>query len=238
MEYHLEKEGNARTSIRLKELPNDELPREKLKKFGPQHLTDSELLAIVLRTGSSKMNVLELSRLLVTESLGLPLLFRKKWKELARISGIGPVKAITLEAVFELSRRAATMPIHERPQFKNPHAIAKYFIPFLRDQDHESFYVASFDNQLRLLAYKQISYGLKNSVMVDITTVIKELVLNNASQAVIMHNHPSGALYASEPDKFITKRLKKACDLVGILLVDHLIIVGNDYVSLNEKGDF
>jgi len=228
---------NSVPTLRLKELPTDEQSREKLQRFGPEALTDAELLAIILRTGTKKLNVLDLSKKLLADSLGLPLLFRKKWRELANYPGIGPVKAITLEAVFELSRRSHTMSINNRMQFSESKSVADYFRPLLRDEDHENFYVVGCDNQLKMLFHKKLAKGQKNSVSVDLTTLVKELILGNASNAFILHNHPSGASTASEPDKVLTRRVRQACDLVGIKLLDHIIIFGNDYRSMADNGE-
>lgn len=219
-----------------KDYLSDEMPREKLKRFGAKYLTDAELLAIILRTGTANKHVLDLSRELIAQSNGLTLLTRKNWSDLARIQGIGQVKALTLEAVFELARRSSLSEIGDRPTFDCAKSVADYFRPFTRDLSVESFFVISCDSSLKLVAYKEMTTGLKGSVIVDITASIKELILNNTNRAFILHNHPTGNRNPSEADINLTAKFSKACELVGIQLIDHVIVCGNDYISLSENG--
>jgi DNA repair protein RadC len=223
-------------SERLHLVDDQDLPREKLKNFGARFLTDSELLAIILRTGTTDKHVLDLSKEVIKDAGSLGLLFRKNWKELSRIKGIGQVKAITLEAVFELTRRADKINIADRPQFNSAKEISNFFIPMLRDQIVESIYVVSCDVSLRLLSYKEVSIGTTNSATFDVTVAIKEVVLQNAYNVFLVHNHPSGNQSASQSDIAMTKRFKEACTLIGVQLTDHVIVCGNNYFSFSEAN--
>lgn len=219
----------------VKELPLQEQPREKLMNFGPKSLTDAELLAILLRTGSTKMNVLDTSRHLLKKHGGLLFLFRKSWQELAKITGIGPIKALTLEAAFELGRRVQQINLSERPQFRSPASVAEFFIPLMRDSNIELFYVLCVDSQNRLITYKKIAEGTKTGCGLDIADIIKEAILANAPQIFILHNHPSGALKASQADLILTKRVQSAATVMGIKVLDHIIIAGNDFLSFSHS---
>lgn len=219
----------------VKELPLQEQPREKLMSLGPKSLTDAELLAILLRTGSTKMNVLDTSRHLLKQHGGLLFLYRKNWQELAKIIGIGPIKALTLEAAFELGRRVQQKNLSERSQFASPASVAEFFIPLMRDSAIELFYVLCVDNQNRMITYKKVAEGTKSACGVDVADILKEPILSNAPGIFILHNHPSGALKASQADIVLTKRVQSAAKVMGIKVLDHIIIAGNEYLSFAHE---
>ncbi len=219
----------------VKEMMPDEQPREKLQRLGPESLTDSELLAILLRTGTKNLNVIDLSRSLIKTYGGLRQLARKNWQELRHFKGVGNVKSITLIALFELSRRINTSDI-ERLQFLSPDTVAAYFGPKLRDFSKEHFYVIMLDNAKKLLGYQQVSRGGKTSTIVEISEVMRLALMYDAGSILLCHNHPSGIKRASKQDIQLTERIKSACEIMGIHLDDHIIICGNDYVSFHQEG--
>lgn len=224
------------SGIRIREMPTDEQPREKLIRNGAGALSNGELLAILLRTGTRKMNVLELSRSLNTRFGGLRELIRATWLELSGIPGMGTVKAVTLEAAFELARRIQISSIGDRPRISCPEDAAAYFAPFLRDLNREVFMMAFLNHSKYLTSGKRISEGGMSATVVDPAEVIRMAVLHQASSFLIAHNHPSGSLQESHADVQLTHRISRAGKILGIPLEDHIIIAGDGYMSFREKG--
>jgi len=220
----------------VKEMRPDEQPREKLTNYGGESLSDAELLAILLRTGSRSMNVIQTSQALLDHFGGLRNLARKNWQELKVIPGIAKVKALTLEAVFELSRRIQVASLGEQVQITSPEDAAAYFAPKLRDLTKEVFIVAFLNNAKIVTGYKKISSGGSTSTIVDPSEVIRQAVINQANSILLLHNHPSGKAKESKADMQLTKRLVEAGKLLAIPVDDHLIIAGDSYTSFREKG--
>lgn len=220
----------------FKDLGTEEQPRERLQKYGAEYLSDVELLAILLRTGSAKMNVLETSRTLLDQFGGLRLMARKSWQELRVIDGVADVKAITLEAVFEIGRRLQVAGLEEKTLMKSPDDVAAYFGPKLRDLRKEIFIVTFLNAAKVMLGYKKISVGGVTATIVDPAEVMRQAIMNDAHSIVVLHNHPSGNAKASQSDIQLTKRLSESGKLLGVALEDHIIIAGYEYVSLREKG--
>lgn len=220
----------------VKEMRPDEQPREKLCNYGSESLSDAELLAILLRTGSRSMNVIQTSQALLEHFDGLRNLARKNWQELKVIPGIAKVKALTLEAVFELSRRIQVAGLGDQIQITSPKDAVAYFGPKLRDLTKEVFLVAFLNNAKIVTGYKKISSGGSTSTIVDPAEVMRQAVMNQANSVLLLHNHPSGHNSESKADIQLTKRLVEAGKLLGIPVDDHLIIAGDSYTSFREKG--
>lgn len=219
----------------VKEMSPDEQPREKLTSYGADSLSDAELLAILLRTGSPSMNVVQTARALLDHFGGLRILARKNWQELKVIPGIARVKALTLEAVFELSRRIQVAGLGEQIQVTSPEDAVAYFAPKMRDLTKEVFMVAFLNNAKIVTGYKKISSGGSTATIVDPSEVMRQAVINQANSILLLHNHPSGRAKESKADIQLTKRLAKAGTLLGIPIDDHLIIAGDSYTSFREK---
>lgn len=220
----------------VREMHPDEQPREKLLKYGPDSLSTAELLAILLRTGSKGMNVVDTSRALLDRFQGLRNLSKQDWQSLKVIPGIAKVKALTLEAVFELTRRIQMESLGDEIKIKTPEMAAAYFMPRLRDLKHEEFYVGFLNNSKVLTGYKKISSGGSTATVVEPAEVIRQAVLNQANSILLVHNHPSGYSEASKADINLTKRLCDAGKMLGIPVVDHIIIAGDGYISLRNKN--
>jgi DNA repair protein RadC len=220
----------------VREMQPEEQPREKLMNYGAESLTDAELLAILLRTGSKNLNVVDTSRALLDHFNGLRNLSKKNWQSLKVIPGIAKVKAITLEAVFELSRRIQISSLGDEIRMHSPELAASFFFPKLRDLTNEVFYVAFLNNSKVLTGFKKISSGGSSSTIVEPAEVIRQAILNQANCMILAHNHPSGQLKESKSDIDLTRRLKKAGELVQIPVEDHIIIAGDGYISLRNKG--
>lgn len=220
----------------VREMHPEEQPREKLLKYGPESLSTAELLAILLRTGSRGMNVVDMSRALLDKFQGLRNLSRQDWQALQVIPGIAKVKALTLEAVFELTRRIQMESLGDEIKITTPEMAAAYFMPRLRDLKHEEFYVGFLNNSKILTGCEKISSGGSTATVVEPATVIRQAVLNRANSILLVHNHPSGYLEASQADIQLTKRLRDAGELLGIPVIDHIIIAGDGYISLRNKN--
>lgn len=220
----------------VKEMRADEQPREKLVQHGSESLSNAELLAILLRTGSSKMNVIRMSQALLDHFGGLRTLARKSWQELKVIPGVGSVKAITLEAVFELCRRIQTASLGNQVQITSPNDAVAYFGPKLRDLTKEVFMVAFLNNSKVVTGYRRISSGGSTATIVDPAEVMRQAVMNEANSILILHNHPSGNASESKADIQLTKRIVESGKLLGIPVEDHIIIAGDRYVSFKAKG--
>ncbi|MCC5942676.1 MAG: DNA repair protein RadC [Balneolaceae bacterium] len=222
----------------VREMQPDEQPREKLMKYGADSLSDAELLAILLRTGTKGLNVIDTSRALLDRFGGLRNLSKKNWQSLKVIPGIAKVKAITLEAVFELSRRLQVASLGEQVQMHSPELVAAFFRPRLRDLPHEEFYVAFLNNARVLIGYKRISSGGSKATIVDVAEVMRQAILNQANSIILAHNHPSGYAKESAADIRLTKRIAESGDLLSIPVDDHIIIAGDEFISLKEKKLF
>ncbi|REL38454.1 JAB domain-containing protein [Rhodohalobacter sp. SW132] len=220
----------------VKEMNPDEQPREKLAKYGADTLSDSELLAIVLRTGSRQMNVIQTSNALISHFNGLRNLARQNWQSVRVIPGIAKVKAITLEAIFELSRRIETAALGEQVKITSPRDAAAYFMPMLRDLSHEQFYVGFLNNSKILTGYRRISSGGRNSTIVEPAEVMRQAILNQANSIILAHNHPSGMMRESAADVNLTRRIADVGKKMGVPVDDHIIIAGDSFVSFRNKG--
>src|SRR5690625_2722858 len=176
----------------VKEMNPDEQPREKLMNYGSNSLSDAELLAILLRTGSQQMNVIQMAGALLDHFDGLRYLARKDWQDLKIIPGMGTVKSLTLEAVFELARRIQTARLGEQVQITSPEDATAYFGPKLRDLTKEVFFVAFLNNAKIVTGYKKISSGGATATIVEPAEVMRQAVMNEANSILLLHNHPSG----------------------------------------------
>lgn len=220
----------------VKEMQPEEQPREKLTNYGAESLSNAELLAILLRTGSQSMNVIQTSQALLDHFGGLRHLARKNWQEMKVIPGIAKVKALTLEAVFELSRRIQVASLGEQIQITSPSDATAYFGPKLRDLTKEVFIVAFLNNAKIVMGYKKISSGGSTATVVDPAEVMRQAMINEANSILLIHNHPSGNTSESRADKQLTRRIAEAGKLLGIPVDDHIIIAGDSYTSFRAKG--
>ena len=214
----------------------DEQPREKMMRYGSESLSDAELIAILLRTGSGKMNVIDTARALIDHFDGINNLCRKNWQELRVIPGIAKVKAVTLEAVFELARRLQVAKLGENITLKCPEDVNNYFGPLLRDFRKEVFVVAFLNAAKVMTGYKKISVGGVTATIVDPAEVMRQAILNDAHSVIVLHNHPSGNTNPSRADLQLTHRLVESGKLLGIQVEDHVIIADHTFTSLRTNG--
>ncbi|MGP1588871.1 MAG: RadC family protein [Oribacterium sp.] len=224
----------------LREHRQEELPRERCRLLGCAALTDGELLAILLRTGTREKSVLELSEELLhwnPEFDGLAGLIHYSAEELQSISGIGEVKAMELTVVGEISRRIWSRKIRKRTKrFRNAQDVMLFCKEDMRSLGYEEIRVLYLDNQMQLIREHAVSRGTCNHSALSPRDIFIEAFRLRAVCMVLVHNHPSGIPEPSEEDIALTRELEKAGDWIGITLVDHIIIGDNCYYSFKEQG--
>lgn len=221
---------------RIKDIPSDDRPREKLTLRGPQSLTDAELLAILLRTGKKGKSVVAVAQDMITKEGNLAKLASKSLTDLKKNSGVGNDKAAALLAAFEISRRILSQEKWlSNNKITSPEDIANIFIPLLRDEVKEQFIVVCLNSANKVIRYEIISIGNLNSSVVHPREIFKVAVENNAASIILLHNHPSGNTEPSNEDISITKKIAEAGKIMDIPVFDHVIIAGNNYTSFVEK---
>jgi DNA repair protein RadC len=213
-----------------------ERPREKLLRHGAHTLSDAELLAILLRTGGRSCSAVDLASGVLDRARGLAGLARRNACELMRIEGMGAAKALGILAAFELGRRLQADAGERRTPLRTPEDAARLVIPRLRDLTYEVFAVLVLDAQNAVVTIEELSRGTLNASLVHPREVFKAAVDNVGAAVLVVHNHPSGNPEPSGEDIAITHQLAGAGKILGIPLHDHLIIAGNRYVSLAERG--
>ena len=222
--------------MNLKNLPESERPYERFLALGAEALSDAELLAIILKTGTKDFTSLDLARNLLSRCQGNLLnLYELSYKELTEQKGIGPVKAIQLKAVAELSCRIARTRLGYQLQMNNPKTIAEYFMEDMRHRRVEVFKGAFFDAKCNYLGEEQISSGSLSFAYVSPMELFRKALLKNAVMMVILHNHPSGDPSPSEEDVAFTERIAQGARLLGLTLADHIVIGDNRYYSFREN---
>jgi DNA repair protein RadC len=215
----------------------DDRPREKMLTQGIRQLTDSELLAIILGSGTIQMNAVELGRqLLGAEPAGLLRLSKLTFEELQQVKGIGQAKATKLLSLFELSRRMDS--VHEEviKTIKSSHDAYGLVRRHLSGLSHEEFYVILLNRGNKVLSVEQISSGGLSGTVADGKIIYRKALLKESSALILAHNHPSGNLKPSQADLNLTKKLKEFGEMVGFQVLDHLIISDNGYLSFADEG--
>jgi DNA repair protein RadC len=222
--------------MKVKDLPLDDRPREKLLLRGPQSLSDAELLAILLRTGTKGKSVINISHELITENENLAVLASKHPSHFIKKKGIGKDKAASLLAAFEISRRILSQNknVFEK-KVTSPQDIAEMFIPLLKDELKEKFILICLNSANKIIRHEVISIGNLNSSIVHPREIFKAAIENSSASVILMHNHPSGNPEPSNEDISITKKLVEAGKMLDIPVFDHIILAGNNYTSFVEK---
>ena len=221
----------------IKQWAKDDRPREKLLSKNPAALSDSELLAILIRSGTSDLNAVELAKQVLTLGKNnLQELSRLTIPELMKIKGIGKAKAITIAAALELGRRRQIALSLERPVVKNSREVAGYLQVMLRDLRHEVFGVIYLNSAGKILLDEIVSQGGLTSTVVDPRLIFKKALIEEATSLILYHNHPSGSLRPSKPDKELTLKIKEAARYLDIKLMDHIIVSEEGYFSFADQG--
>ena len=221
---------------KIPDWPKDERPREKLLRRGAVALSDAELLAILIRTGSGNVTAVDLAKKLVADFQSLANLSSRSVHELVRYLGLGEAKAISIIAAFELGRRTAAGRREKGMTITSPQDVVECYRPFLRDLKHEQFKVLLLDSANHLLRDVEISTGILDSSLVHPREVFRHAILEPAASIILLHNHPSGNAEPSAEDIQITKQLVESGKIMGILVQDHIVIAGDMFTSFAERG--
>lgn len=222
--------------IKLTDLPENERPRERLFMYGPDCLSNSELLALILRSGSSGENILNLCSRILKESGGLNGLLNFSAEDFMKLRGVKMAKAAQLLALAEISKRFRSYKSGEEYKIKSPEDAACITMESMRYLKQEVLRILLLNTKNVVILSKDVSIGSVNSSIVHPREVFSEAIKHSAASIIVCHNHPSGDPTPSSEDINITHRLKECGKLLGIEILDHLIIGNGIYVSLKEKG--
>jgi DNA repair protein RadC len=226
----------ARIEYLPRAVAKSDLPRERLRRHGSGALKTEELIAIILRTGTRGENVLHLAERLLRECGGLGGLAHKPLDELTRIKGVGVVKALELQAIFELSRRVHAAAPEERPIVKSP-ADAANLLSEMGVLEQETMRTVLLDTKSRVLAMPIVYRGSLHTTVIRVSELFREAVRHNCAALIVAHNHPSGDPSPSPEDVAVTEEIVKAGKILDIDVLDHLVIgAGTKFVSLKERG--
>ena len=215
----------------------EDRPREKLERLGAEALSNAELLAIMVGSGSTKETAVDLmKRILKDCNNNLNTLGKLSIEDLCSYNGVGPAKAITILAACELGKRRQMERPEERPELSTATRIYNHMHPLMQDLDVEEFWVLFMNQNFRLIKKLRIAHGGISEVSVDVRIIIREAVLCNTTIMTVCHNHPSGSIAPSRQDDALTLQIKKACELMRIHFMDHVIITDGHYYSYHEDG--
>lgn len=223
-------------ALKIMDLPENERPQERLIRYGAEVLSNSELLAIILRTGTKKQNVINLSSFLLKERGGLNGLINSTYEELKEIDGIGIVKAAEIMALAEISKRFRSFKSGEDYRISSPKDAADYVMDEMKYLQKEHLRVIMLNTKNMVICSKDVSMGSLNSSIVHPREIYTEAIKRCSASIIICHNHPSGDPTPSLEDINITKRLAECGKIIGIELIDHIVIGDGTYISLKEKG--
>lgn len=226
----------AEHSLVIRDLPVGERPRERMEQYGPEALSNAELLAIVVRVGSRGESAVRLAERLLSEFGGLPGLSRARIPQLSALSGVGLAKAAQVKAAFELGKRLATTAEGPRAVVRGAADAAALVMEDLRYREQECLAAIFLDTRNQVIRTRLLTMGTLTGSPAHPREVFKEALAHGSASLILCHNHPSGDPTPSKDDIALTTRLVKAGELMGVPVVDHIIIGGGRYVSLKEAG--
>ncbi|WP_406566415.1 RadC family protein [Jeotgalibacillus aurantiacus] len=224
------------STLMIRDFKDEDRPRERLKMQGPQSLSNQELIAILLRTGSKQESVLTLANKLLHEFNGLRSLKEASFEEITTLKGIGDAKAIQILAAVEIGRRIANITFEDRFTIRSPEDGASMLMNEMRFLTQEHFVALYLNTKNQVIHQQTIFIGSLNASIVHPREVFKEAFKRSAASIICAHNHPSGDPSPSKEDIDVTRRLVECGKMIGIEVLDHLIIGEKKYVSLKEKG--
>lgn len=224
------------SSIKMRDVPKNERPRERLIQYGASHLSNQELLAILLASGTQKESVMDISNRVLMSFDGLKLMGEATIEELTDIKGIGAAKGVTLLAALEIGKRIHQYKPDEDYVIRSPEDGADYVMEEMRSLKQEHLVVLFLNTKNQVIHRKTIFVGSLNASIVHPREIYREAVKRSAASIVCAHNHPSGDPSPSQEDIHVTRRLVEAGKIMGIELLDHLVIGNRKYTSLKEKG--
>ncbi|WP_174787085.1 RadC family protein [Gilliamella sp. ESL0254] len=212
------------------------MPREKLLKFGVETLSDAELLALFLRTGTHNSPVLELSQNLLNDFGSLYNLINASHRDFCQKHGLGTAKYTQLKAVVELSSRYLKVKMTHENSLSSPSVTHHYLASRLANKDREIFMVIFLDNQHHVISSEEMFVGTYNCVEVHPREVARRALQHNAAALILAHNHPSGMAEPSQADRHLTQKIEEVCELIDVRVIDHIVIGKGEYVSFAERG--
>jgi len=221
--------------VRIQDIPEDERPRERLIRYGPESLSNAELLGIILRTGSKEENVVSLCSRILSE-YSIKQLSLANVARLMQVHGVGKAKAAQISAVFELARRLETFIEEPKRKISSPKDVYALMYPKMREQKKEKFITLYLDTKNQILKEEVISIGSLNASIVHPREVFKSALMESSASVIMIHNHPSGDPSPSREDIMVTEKLIEGGKLLGIDVLDHIIIGDGRYVSLKDEG--
>ena len=223
--------------LNINQWSEEDRPREKMATLGAGALSNAELLAILIGSGSTKESAVDLMKRLLNDcNNNLNTLGKMSIHDLCQYNGIGEAKAITILAACELGKRRQMETPEERPDLGTATRIYNHMRPVMQDLDVEEFWVLLMNQNYRLIKKLRIARGGITATIVDIRLIIREAVLCNATQLVVCHNHPSGRIVPSKEDNELTQSIMNACKMMDIHFLDHVIVTDGNYYSYNEEG--
>ena len=220
----------------IKTWPSGERPRERLVQSGPNHLSDAELLAILLGRGAPGLSAVDLARTLLSAFGGIRGVLNASQRAVHQLHGMGPGKSAVLVATRECCCRYLEAKLSPGKRIGSPKDSQNFLLARLRDRPHEVFCCLFLDNRHRVLAFDELFRGTIDNTTVYPREVVKQALQRNAAAVILAHNHPSGVAEPSEADKMITRRINDALDLVDVRLLDHFIVGDGTCVSLASRG--
>ena len=225
--------------LNINQWAEEDRPREKMASLGAEALSNAELLAILIGSGSTKESAVELmKRILADCNNNLNTLGKLSIRDLCNYNGIGEAKAISILAACELGKRRQMETPEERPDLGTATRIYNHMRPVMQDLDVEEFWALLLNQHYRLIKKVRISHGGITETSVDIRIIMREAVLANCTILAVCHNHPSGNLSPSKDDDELTRSVRRACELMHIRFMDHVIITDGHYFSYHEQGNY
>lgn len=229
--------NNENTNLSIKNWAEDDRPREKLLQKGRLSLSDSELIAILLGSGSKNESAVELAKKILASSRNnLNELGKLSISQLCKFRGIGPAKAVTIAAALELGRRRRLEEAKDQKKITSSNSVFEIMQPILGELGHEEFWILYLNNSNKVIEQFQISKGGITGTLVDVRITLKKALELGAVSIILVHNHPSGSLKASDADKQLTKKLKTASESMDIKVLDHIIVTEKSYLSFADEG--
>lgn len=223
------------SKVRIHDIPEEERPRERLIRNGPESLSNAELLGIILRTGSREENVVNLCSRILTE-YSIKQLSLANVSRLMHVHGVGKAKAAQIAAVFELARRLETFVDEPKRKVCSPKDVYLLMYPKMREQKKEKFITLCLDTKNQILKEEVVSIGSLNASIVHPREVFKSALMESSASVIMVHNHPSGDPSPSREDIMVTEKMVEGGKLLGIDVLDHIIIGEGRYVSLKDEG--
>lgn len=223
--------------MRINEWPEDERPRERLIKSGPQQLSDAELLAVFLRVGTNGKSAVDLGRHILQHFGSLTAMFNASLEAFSEVHGLGPARYAQMQAVMELARRALAEELQRGEILSSPRAVRQYLQLLLGSKAHEAFVVLFLDSRNRLITADEMFRGTLSHTSVYPREVAKAALARNAASVIVAHNHPSGDPSPSAADRALTLALRQSLDLIDVRILDHFVVAGSAVYSFAEHGE-